>query len=374
MKIEELSAFLETLLRKRFHDVPDKQKLEIHSDRKLNFACPICGDSTKKVGKKRGNLYLDTGAYKCFNDGCMAYMPIGEFVAKMSKQYDVMLPSFVLEGEYKPTKAVKRAENQLIRFLTSDTSSLIRITDIINRFSLKRLDQIDESSNAFQYIKSRDLHLIEDFGDFLYTDSSDNKVYIFNFDRRSGRVLGFSIRSLNPHAERKYIIKSYTDLSQVFSQRGLPKELIEDANFLNNYFNILNVDFSKPIIMTEGQFDSLLIKNCIATSGASKARGIFASLGAKDASRVLFDRDKAGKTQMMSFIKQGYSVFLWNKAIGDLKRKFSEQKDLIAMTHIKDVNDLFSYIHTRDSSYTVEKFNDWLSSYFSETVFDMAYL
>jgi hypothetical protein len=374
MKIEEITAFIETLLRKRFHDVPEKQKIEVHTDRKLNFACPVCGDSEKKVSKKRGNLYLDTGAYKCFNDGCMAYMPMGEFVARMSKQHGIMLPSFFLDEEFVPNKQVKRTENQLVRFITSDTSALIKITDVINRFSLKRLDDVSEDSEAFKYIKGRDLDQIEDYGDWLYTDSNDNKIYIFNFDIRSGRLLGFAIRSLDPESDRKYIIKSYTDLSQIFSQGGLAKDLIEDANFLNNYFNILNVDFTQPIIMTEGQFDSLLIRNCIATSGASKARSILSSLGAKGATKVLFDRDKAGKTEMMNFIKQGYSVFLWNKAMGDLKRMFSSQEDLIAMLRIKDVNDIFSYIRARDPEYTLDDFNDWIMDYFSETVFDMAYL
>ena len=373
MRIEEVTAFLEILLRKRFHDVPEKQKIEEHSSRKLNFACPICGDSDKKVSKKRGNLYLDTGAYKCFNDGCMAYLPIGEFIAKMSKEHGIMLPSFLLDGDYQPVK-VKRVENQLLRFLTSDTSQLVTITDVINRFSLKRLDTVSDESTAFQYIKSRDLNLIEDFGDCLYTDASDNKVYIFNFDRRSGRLLGFAIRSLDPNSDRKYIIKSYTDLSLIFAQRGLNRELVEDANFLNNYFNILNVDFTKPILMTEGQFDSLLLENCIATSGASKARSILANLGAKGATRVVFDRDKAGKTQMMNFIKQGYSVFLWNKAIDYLKKKFSSIDDIKSIQRIKDINDMYSFIHSKDSEYSPRDFNQWINSYFSETVFDMAYL
>lgn len=373
MKTEEITAFVEILLRKRFHDVPEKQKIEGDNPRKLNFACPICGDSDKKVSKKRGNLYLDTGAYKCFNDGCMAYLPIGEFVAKMSKEHGIMLPSFILEGEFKAAP-VKRVENQLVRFLTSDTSSLITITDVINRFSLKRLDMIPEESRAYQYIKGRCLDLIEDFGDCLYSDSSDNKVYIFNFDKRSGKVLGFSIRSLDKNAERKYIIKSYTDLSQIFYQTNLSKALVEDANFLNNYFNILNIDFSKPIRMTEGQFDSMFITNCIATSGASKARSIFANLGAKSATQVLFDRDKAGKTQMMNFIKQGYSVFLWNKAISDIKKRFSSTEDIMAITQVKDINDLFCFIHSRDEDYTVEEFDDWIGECFSDSMFDMVYL
>jgi hypothetical protein len=374
MRIEEITAFIETLLRKRFHDVPEKQKIDGETGRKLNFACPICGDSDKKVSKKRGNLYLDTGAYKCFNDGCMAYMTVGEFVARMSKEHGIMLPSFILDTEYTPVAKPKKTENQLIRFLTSDTSSLITITEIINRFSLKRLDLVSEESRAYQYIKGRAINLIEDFGDCLYTDSSDNKVYIFNFDRRSGKVLGFSIRSLDPNSERKYIIKSYSDIIQIFSQIGLPKDLVEDTNFLNNYFNILNIDFSKPIRMTEGQFDSMFITNAIATSGASKARSIFSNLGSKGATQVIFDRDKAGKTQMMNFIQQGYSVFLWNKAIGDLKRKFSSTDDLISLNKVKDINDLFCYMHDRNQDTSIESFNEWINGYFSDSVFDMAYL
>jgi hypothetical protein len=374
MTIEEITAFVETVLRKRFHDVLEKQKIDGSSDRKLNFACPICGDSQKKVSKKRGNLYLDTKHYKCFNDGCMAYMSLSEFVAKMSREHGIMLPSFVLEDGFKATPTPKKTENQLIRFLTSDTSQLVTISEVINRFSLKRLDMVPDTSIAYQYIKSRYLHLIKDYGDFLYTDSQDNKVFIFNFDKKSGKLLGFAMRTLNESISQKYIIRSYTDLTQIFSQLGISKQLVDDANFLNNYFNILNIDFSKPIRITEGQFDSMFIDNAIATSGATKARSIFAELGAKSATQVIFDRDKAGKTQMMNFIKQGYSVFLWNKAIGDLKKKYSTKDDLLNLTKVKDINDLFKFLQTRDTNHSIEKFNVWINGYFSESIFDLGYL
>ena len=224
------------------------------------------------------------------------------------------------------------------------------------------------------YIKSRDLNLIEDFGDCLYTDPSDSRVYIFNFDKKSGRVLGFSMRSLNPNAERKYIIKSYTDLATVFIQKGISKQLVEDANFLNNYFNILNIDFSKPILMAEGQFDSLLLSNCIATSGVSKAKSILSSLGAKSGVRIIFDRDKAGRTQMMQLIKQGYSIFLWNKAISEIKPMCETDSDHIKLSQVKDINDLFTFIHTKKADYTLNKFNSWINGNFSETVYDLVYL
>ena len=373
MKREELIHFVTTLLRKRFHDNFEKQKVDNDTDRKLNFACPICGDSEKKSSKKRGNLYLDTGAYKCFNDGCMAYMTLGEFVAKMSKDHSIMLPSFVLDVEYKPVKKT-RDDNQLVRFITSDTSELVKITDIINRFGLKRLDQLETESRALSYITGRDLALIEEYGDYLYSDSADNKIYIFNFDRRSGRVLGFSMRSLDPNSDRKYIIKTYTDLAGIFSQKGLNKQVIEDANFLNNYFNILNIDFAKPILLAEGQFDSLLLDNCIATSGVSKAKSIMSNLGAKSGIKIIFDKDKAGRTQMMQFIKQGYSIFLWNKAISELKPLCQDSSEFIRLTQIKDINDLFSFLRKSNPDYSLATFNNWINTNFSESVYDMVYL
>lgn len=374
MKREEVVQFVSTVLRKKFHDNFEKQQVDDSNDRKLNFACPICGDSHKKSSKKRGNLYFDTEAYKCFNDGCMAYMSLSEFIAKMSKEHGIMLPSFAVDIEYTAVPRQKRTENPLLRFLTSDTSELVTIPEIINRFSLVRLDQSETTPNATEYIHRRNLHLIDDYGDVLYADHSDNKVIIVNFDRRSGKLLGLSIRSLDPNAERKYIIKSYTDIANIYLQREIDKDLVDDANFLNNYFNILNVNFSKPISLTEGQFDSLFVRNCIATTGVTKARSVLPSLGAKNKIRILFDKDKGGKNEMMTLIKQGYSVLLWNKMVDDLKKICETMSDRIKLTDIKDINDLFNFIKLRKPDLTIESFNDFLDMYFSDSVYDLVYL
>lgn len=373
MKREEIKQFVETVLRKRFHDNFEKQRINDNNDNKLNFACPICGDSKIKSSKKRGNLYFDSAAYKCWNDGCMAYMPLSEFVTKMSREHNIMLPTFVVELEYKPVN-VKRTDNPLLRFLTSDTADLITISELINRFNLKRLDISTDHPNALAYIKSRNLDMIDDYGDFLYADPSDTKVLIFNFDRKSGKVLGLSIRDLDVNSQRKYNIRSYSDLASMYLQTEIDKELVDDANYLNNYFNILNADFTKPICLTEGQFDSLFVRNCIATSGVSKAKSILPSLGAKNKIRILFDRDKAGKLEMMNLIKSGYSVLLWNKIINDLKKMCDGTSELIRLKDLKDINDLVNFLKKKDPTLTRDGFNDWLDKYFSEDAYDLAFL
>ncbi len=107
----------------------------------------------------------------------------------------------------------------------------------------------------------------------------------------------------------------------------------------NNYYNILNVNFGEKITVTEGQIDSMFVKNSISTTGVTKSKSILKSLLTKRNSRILFDNDSAGKSESIKLIQEGYSVFLWSKLISDLKRKYP---NLIIDAHkIKDINDLY---------------------------------
>lgn len=372
MNNSEILEFVEQVLTKVFSNIPQKQVVD-ESDRKLNFSCPICGDSKKKYSKRRGNIYFDSGAYKCFNDGCMAYMSLGEFVAKMSKEHGIMLPSFVTELEYKPI-VIKRDENPLLRFITSDTSEILTLSEIINRFSLVRADSISKNSNVHKYLESRNLTTITNYGDVLYADQSDNKLLIFNLDKGSGKILGFSIRNISEYTQRKYIIKTYTDIVNIYLNKQISEELINDANYLNNYFNILNIDFTKDIAFTEGQFDAMLLDNCIASTGVTKAYSILELLDIKPNVKILFDRDKAGKTEMLDMIKNGYSVLLWNKLISDLRKKYSTKTDLVDLSKIKDINDLYSFLYSKNSNYNTKEFNSWINQYYSNSQFDIIYV
>jgi hypothetical protein len=80
---------------------------------------------------------------------------------------------------------------------------------------------------------------------------------------------------------------------------------------------------------------------------------------------------------MMNFIKQGYSVFLWNKAVSSLKRKYNSYEDLLELSNVakvKDLNDVFSFINKRNPEYTVQEFNKFVRENLSTSVFDLVYL
>jgi predicted RNA-binding Zn-ribbon protein involved in translation (DUF1610 family) len=63
---------IQNILDKEHNDCSEKRKLVPYpktSPKRLNFACPYCGDSEKVRTKKRGNVWLNTLIYRCYNCG-----------------------------------------------------------------------------------------------------------------------------------------------------------------------------------------------------------------------------------------------------------------------------------------------------------------
>jgi len=368
---DAIIGLVHQILQRRFSDNIIKQQIDSSDAKKINFACPICGDSQKKASKKRGNIFFKSSTYKCFNDGCMEFMSIRKFISLFVRKYN-LTPDLTVFDE--PIQ-IKRANstNTLVRFLLSDKEKIVSITTLINRFDLRRVDELTEDSAVFRELERRCITHTEDYGDLIYSDSSDNKFYIFNMDLKSGKIIGFAIRKLDPDVSIKYIIKTYDDILKACNVLGIDNNTIDDCNELGNYFNVLNLDFSKPITIAEGQLDSMFINNCFSTTGVSKAMNILESIGEKKNIRILFDRDKGGKKEMIKLINSGYKVFLWNKLIQDLKKKWKSEEDNKDIHNIKDINDLYIFFNKRKSA-DLDSFNELINKYFSSSVYDIVFI
>jgi len=68
MQESRIEDLIHTVLSKEFPGEPSKHKI-YRAGNRLNFSCPYCGDS-RDGRKKRGNLYMDSLSYKCYNGGC----------------------------------------------------------------------------------------------------------------------------------------------------------------------------------------------------------------------------------------------------------------------------------------------------------------
>lgn len=368
-----IHQFIKDVLKKRFPD--DRFKQEVYeSGDKINFACPYCGDSKSDSRKKRGNIYPDRGFYKCYNDGCGVKADIPKFISKFALKYSLGIPEVKAEVTWSPQTS-KKKRGSLIELLINKNASdhLLKIEEVARRFSLTPCSEIDPDTELGIFIKNRDLNTLPAFQRCSYFDSREDKIYLFNLDQRTGKILGFAIRRIGEDIfGPKYLIKNYSELKKNGLVKNVDDDILSDIDSINNYFNVLNVDFSKPILVTEGQIDAMFLNNSIATTGISKSKLLLENLLSKSNTLILFDSDLAGKTQSIDLIKKGYRVFLWNKVMADLRKKYNE--DYRSVRLIKDVNDLYSFMLKHDSSLTFDLFNEFVLQYFSESPLDLLYV
>lgn len=366
-----IREFVESLLKKRFSDNVLKQEVNSEDPSKLNFACPYCGDSEKDPSKKRGNLFFKTGTYKCFNDGCMKYVPLRKFVEKYSRKYNLPIPDVGNSSE-KKLQASPKKKGFLFEFFANKEigESLLNFNELAQRFSLYPASEVDPESPIGKYITKRKLHHLPTFEKSCYYDSRQDKIYLFNLDNRSGKVLGLAIRHINDSGNGpKYDIRNYSKLKESGLIRGINEEVIKEVDAINNYFNIFNVKFNKPITITEGQIDCMFLDNAIATTGVTKGKTLLKTLISKKNARILFDNDNAGREAAIALLKEGYSVFLWTKLLYSLRIEYPGTAKVLSK--VKDVNDLYIFLSTVDSSLTYESFNSRIAKYFSNSQFDI---
>lgn len=370
-----IKDFIKDVLKKRFSDNKIKQTLDDSDSDKLNFACPYCGDSNKDSSKKRGNFYLSSNTYKCFNDGCLVYVKDREFISKFARKYSLDIPSIKeAKLKHRPLKSTRKGHMLEFLMLPKINSSLLNIKDVSERFNLKPCLNAGPSSEVYKYASSRYLMDLPVFRDTCYYDISDSKIHIFNMDISSGKILGMSTRKIVDNSPGpRYDIKNYSDFANKAKLvTGLTDDEIKMLDNINNYFNILNVKFNKPIPVTEGQFDSMFLDNAIATTGVTKSKSLLGTLISTENARIFFDNDKAGKQESMKLIQKDYRVYMWSKFIGDLRKKhYNHIKEI---NDITDINKLYQFYMKIGSNIKPSEFNEVLSKYYSESQYDAMFI
>lgn len=321
-----------------------RKKIDVYSDR-LNFACPVCGDSVSDVRKKRGNLYLDTLGYHCYNCGC--HMGVNSLLHRFGEDLSNEDKIVVHEIQQNNKKFEKRSSSSQ----SSMSFTLLEKVGVPKMILFKQLGIISPYKNirASEYLKGRKIN-IQDWKYFAYDERTD-ELYILN-TTTNDRVIGFQIRQLDPNSiKSRYISKRLTRLyadvfnkdinhivETVLMKEPLGEKYIQEEDGIENIvfnldrlsgiFNIMNVSTSYPITIMEGPIDSLSIENSIALQGASKQLdGFFDDI---ENVRYVYDNDKAGKNAALKRLKGHKPVFLWTQYLNMIGTK----------EKIKDLNDL----------------------------------
>lgn len=340
------------ILVKNFPDEKARQVVRSQHNR-LNFCCPICGDSLKDPYKKRGNIVLSgryANLYKCFN--CGVSMPVNEFI---KKYYD---------GKPSISFIDYMAKNNPITNLSPDISINTSIevfnqnkidSYAISRETIKSLLQLVEVDNnnknmGHNYLVGRNQF---NFEKFLYSPIA-NKLLVLNLTK-SDKIIGIQSRNLNknlPANTPKYKTYNLTNIHKMLLQDYLHiGEIPQEIDAISMVFNSLLVDYTKPVTVVEGPMDSFLIKNCIALCGANKTLPFIGKF------QYLFDDDKTGRKNAIEKLKLGNTVFLWS---------VFKKDNQIPPAKKWDVNDVINYFAS------TKKYPNFLKpTYWSNDVFDI---
>jgi len=300
-----------------------------------NYSCPVCGDSTKNKLKARGFIYRKGNDLfvKCYNCGH------GTNIGNLIKYVDsVLYDEYVLE-RYKGGASKHNAHKDVSSILPEENSKLELLMDSVLD-GLSRLDMLDESHPAVQYLINRKIP--RDKWDLLYfaprfksyTNSVSAKFQepildehprmIIPFFKPNGKCFAFQGRAYGSEEPKYYTIKVDETEEKIY---GLDR-----------------VDYSKRIYVVEGPIDSLFLPNAIAVSGASFDTPTIRQLLTN--ATIVMDNEPRNKDivkQLDKYINLGYNVCMFPDNI--------QEKDINDMVLAgRSIDEILEIINTNTTS------------------------
>ena len=211
----------------------------------FNFRCPICGDSQKNKSKTRGYLYevkVNTN-FKCHN--CGASMSLNNFLKKIDP---VIQKQYALE---------KFKEGHTGRNFVVDEPDFKFETP---KFKTKiKLPKATENPRASGYLMARKL--------------DPSKFYYAKHFKKFANSLKPTFDS-EKHDEDRIIIPLYYEKNLIgFQGRSIDPSPVKYITVMLDddapkIYGLDNIRTDAPVYITEGPFDSTLIRNAIAMCGA----------------------------------------------------------------------------------------------------------
>lgn len=348
---DKIIKVVESILSSKF--ASDQKKRIIQLDRRLNFACPYCGDSRYNNRKKRGNLYLDNLHYKCYNTGCQTD----------SRTLEGLINDFHMEEEFTASETlyIRSKRGSEIRLGGSGTSTFTTHLLNLDEYAIDRtylmsllgLKELADSRRGREYMIARKQYGF-DHRLFAMNDRTED-LYFFNLNKKGTGVIGLQMRHLNARKnDRRFTTEN-------FSKLIIDHMLIEDPDpdimaMMDKYgllYNILRIDLSKPVQILEGPIDANHITNAMATMSASTRVYMNNGIYLYDNSIV----DDAGKSSAIERLKENCTVFAW--------KKFTNRYP--QFTNCKDINDIVR----KDDQFPI---NDVVMKYYINDILDIIYI
>jgi len=350
MELEKIEDTIRTILSREFSDNPAKQIIYKAGNR-LNFSCPYCGDS-HDARKKRGNFYLDTLGYKCYNGGCGIFKDVITFFkdfsvyAKLNGDERTEIRGILDEGRNKRRSSYGKID--ISYFFDNDISDvLIDRSQLMEKLGLREV----YGSSIQRYITRRNQKLDKKFA----WDPKREKLFLFNLTP-DDKILGLQVRNMNSiKGSMKYLTYKlsgiYEKLLNVTDPQLLEKAKSVDP--ISHVFGIGSLDFSSDITVFEGPMDSWFWNNSVGLCSLENKFPFDV-----DNVRYWYDWDKSGIEKSMDLLSRGETVFNWGKFL---------EENGISKNRKWDLNDLV--VHLRSTGKKIKR----LDNYFTNDVLDLRY-
>ncbi len=316
LDIEYIKSVIKDILEKN-HTLKIKKEVRpsptsSNPDR-LNFACPICGDSEKRTNQKRGNLYIKSLRFKCFN--CGESQTFFSFARRFNTDIDFDKKLEMVDYINENMDKIKWNEDD---FVIKNLDKLIPLEDLTNYFNdnekspIKDFKPVQQNSLIYNYLVDRKIFNHEDIyeGTYWHTPNWKEPVLI-NLNQSKGKILGIQTRNIKARGTRFYKIFAFSDLYKRVTGNDLDD--IEKIGYdkLSYLYNILKVNWELPITVFEGYLDTKFFPNSIGCVGTNTDLTFILNQDVKV--RFFYDYDKAGLKKQKEMIGMGKPVFLWER-------------------------------------------------------------
>jgi transcription elongation factor Elf1 len=300
----------------------ERFKIKSTNPYKINFRCPLCGDSQVSKTKARGWLLEDPRSqsfrYYCHN--CHSGKTFRGFLKEVDPStYNDYVASKYLDKVSSANTSTETPDNE---FKTVEPK--FNKSDPLKK--IKKISQLKADHPVKQYIDKRQIPTNQHYRLFYAPKfmtwvnelipnkfaniNKDEPRLVIPFIDSKGKLFGFAGRGFNPNGLR-YISIMLEERPKIF---GLDK-----------------VDFTKKYFVVEGAIDSFFLSNAVAMAGAD---GNTDGLEHLENATFVFDnepRNAEVHKMMEKIIRKKLSICIWPSWI--------EQKDINEM-HLAGIKDI----------------------------------
>jgi len=305
----------------------DRFRITNQSPLKVNFRCPLCGDSKKSKTKSRGWILEKDNKLSYYCHNCFASHSFGKFIKEVDHfMYDEYITTKFMEGKenrkpnlFATPKGIEGSSGGSKILSVSNEIKIDKDEDAVedtdaNLGRIKNINDLSPDHPAIAYLESRKipkksyerLYYAPKFKKWVnsiipnkFPDSAlkqDEPRLILPFIDEDGVMNGFTGRSFDPDANLRYISITINDKKA-------------------KVFGLDNLDSNRRYYTFEGGIDSLFIDNSIAMAGADLD---FSKLPNSQNNVIVYDNEPRNKeiiAKMNKTIEAGHAIVVWPDGI-----------------------------------------------------------